>query len=60
MNKFVEFNKRSKKEQKRINAEKRGTWGTVKSYGSVIQSKKAYNRKRDGKYNDYPVSFLCG
>jgi hypothetical protein len=49
LKKFVEFNKRSKKEQKRANAEKRGTWGQVKAYGSVVQSKKVYNRKRDKK-----------
>ena len=51
MKKFVAFEKRSKKEQKRINAEKRGAWGQVKVYGSVVNSKKAYNRKRDKAVN---------
>lgn len=45
MKKHISFNKKSKKEQKRINAEKRGNWGDIKPVTIAIPNKKKYNRK---------------
>ena len=46
MQKYVMFEKRSKKEQRRINAEKRGTWHVFNPVSRVVPSGKAYNRKK--------------
>lgn len=46
MQKFVMFEKRSKKEQRRINAEKRGTWHGFNPVSRTIPSGKTYNRKK--------------
>ena len=46
-NKFVPFEKLSKKEQKKRNAQKRGDWGLTKPITKVVPSKKVYNRKKE-------------
>lgn len=46
-NKFIPFEKLSKKAQKERNAKKRGSWGDVKPITRSVPNKKAYNRKRD-------------
>ena len=43
---FVPYEKRSKKEKQKANAEKRSNWGNVKPVTKVKPSKKIYNRKR--------------
>jgi hypothetical protein len=51
--KFIPFEKLSKKEQKKRNAQKRGNWGKVNPTTKFIPSKKQYNRKKVNK-NDLP------
>lgn len=46
MEKFVSYEKLSKKKQKELNAAKRGTWGLVKPITKVKPSAKLYNRKK--------------
>jgi len=55
-NKFVPFEKLSKKEQKERNKQKRGAWGEVKPITKIVPSKKVYNRKKVGK--DFPAFFI--
>lgn len=46
MDKFVSFNKMSKKEQKKINSEKRRDWNGLNPVTRVVpDDKKAYKRK---------------
>lgn len=42
---FIEYSKRSKKEQKKANNLARKSWGITKPITKVIPSKKLYNRK---------------
>ena len=46
MEKFVSYEKMSKKQQKIVNASKRGSWGNVKPITKVKVSAKIYNRKK--------------
>lgn len=53
MEKFIAYEKLSKKEQKRLNAAKRGSWGKVKPVTRVKGSAKIYNRKKKQNLRDY-------
>lgn len=44
--KYVPLEKRSKKEQRRENAKKRGDWNGVNPVTRTVQSKRVYNRKK--------------
>lgn len=46
MAKLIAYEKLSKKEQKKLNAEKRKTWGDIKPITKVKPSAKLYNRKK--------------
>lgn len=46
MEKFVSYEKMSKKQQKIVNASKRGNWGNVKPITKVKASAKIYNRNK--------------
>ena len=46
MERFIEYDKLSKKKQKEINNAKRGTWGIIKPVTKVKPSAKVYDRKR--------------
>ncbi len=46
MERFIEYEKLSKKKQKEINNAKRGTWGNIKPVTKVKPSAKVYNRNR--------------
>ena len=46
MEKFIAYEKLSKKEQKKLNSAKRGSWGLVKPITKVKESAKIYNRKK--------------
>lgn len=50
--KFIPFEKLSKKEQKKLNAEKRTTWGFVNPVTRVSKNPKAYNRQAFKKGED--------
>lgn len=46
MEKFVPYEKLSKKEQRKINKARRGTWGDINPVTRKPQNNKAYSRKR--------------
>ena len=46
MEKFIPYEKLSKKEQQKINKAKRGTWGEINPVTRKPENSKAYNRKR--------------
>ena len=45
MEKFISYEKMSKKQQRQVNAAKRGSWGLVKPITRVKPSGKTYNRQ---------------
>lgn len=53
MEKFVSYEKMSKKQQKIVNASKRGNWGNVKPITKVKASAKIYNRNKKQNSGDY-------
>ena len=56
MEKFIPYEKLSKKEQQKINKAKRGTWGDLNPVTRKPQNSKAYNRKRTQEWKkDLPV-----
>lgn len=46
MEKYISYEKMSKKQQKLVNASKRGGWGNVKPITKIKESAKVYNRKK--------------
>lgn len=56
MEKYISYEKMSKKQQKLVNASKRGSWGNVKPITKVKASAKVYNRKKQNS-QDYGNSF---
>lgn len=56
MEKYISYEKMSKKQQKLVNASKRGSWGNVKPITKVKESAKVYNRKKQNS-QDYGYSF---
>lgn len=55
MEKFIPYEKLSKKEQQKINKAKRGTWGELNPVTRKPQNSKAYNRKRAQAWKkDFP------
>ena len=52
MEKFIPYEKLSKKEQRELNARKRKTWGNVNPVTRRTENPKAYNRQKARKWND--------
>ena len=53
MEKFIPFEKLSKKKQRELNKAKRGTWGSFDPVTRKPINPKAYNRKTaQGRYDD--------
>ena len=46
MDKFIPYEKPSKKEKRKLDAAKRGTWGEINPVTRKPQSSKAYNRNK--------------
>lgn len=46
MEKFVPYEKLSKKEKRKFNAARRGSWGEVNPVTRKVRSKKVYDRKK--------------
>ena len=46
MEKFIPYEKLSKKEKRKIDAMRRGSWGDVNPVSRKAENKKIYNRKR--------------
>ena len=64
MEKFVPFEKLSKKKQRELNTQRRGTWGGLNPVTRKPQNSKAYNRSKARKWNrddfpSVPCFFLC-
>ncbi len=56
MDKFIPFEKLSKKEQKKINLKSRNNWGEVNPSTKVVDtSKKKYSRKEKHSDNLYDI-----
>ena len=61
MEKFVPYEKLSKKEKRKIDQMKRGSWGDVNPVSRKVESKKVYNRKRTQDWKKeppHPVSVI--
>ncbi|MBR2042477.1 MAG: hypothetical protein IJ945_08940 [Oscillospiraceae bacterium] len=59
MEKFIPFEKLSKKEQKKLNAMKRRGWNGISPVTRKTENPKAYNRKKAQKRSDFDsVPFL--
>ena len=57
MGKFVPYEKLSKKEKRRRNAEKRGVWGSISPVTRKSENPKAYKRKKAQLSDDDAVPF---
>ena len=44
--KLTPIHKQSKREQRKFYADQRGSWNGIKPTTRIVESKKAYNRKR--------------
>ena len=56
MEKFIPFEKLSKKQQKELNNQKRRGWGEISPVTRRAENPKAYNRKKARKWSDDPHS----
>jgi len=52
MDKFVSYDKLSKKKQKELNALKRGSWQGMSPVTRKSENPKAYNRRKARKWSD--------
>ncbi len=52
MEKFVPFEKLSKKKQRELNARKRGSWNGVRPVSRKIENAKAYDRRKARKWGE--------
>ena len=64
MGKFVPYEKLSKKEKRRRNAEKRGVWGSISPVTRKSKNPKAYKRKKaqlsdDDAVHSFFQSIIC-
>lgn len=61
MEKFIPYEKLSKKEKRRRDAMMRGTWGALNPVTRKSKNPKAYDRRKARKWIDDPLSvpFFC-
>lgn len=62
MEKFIPYEKLSKKEKHRRDAMQRGTWGVLNPVTRKSPNPKAYNRKKTRKWMEDPYTvsfFIC-
>ncbi len=52
MNKFIPKEKLSKKEQRKLNLKKRGSWGAISPVTRKPENPRAYNRRKVQKGDD--------
>ena len=52
MQKFIPYEKLSKKKQKELNAKNRGSWYGINPVTRKPENSKAYNRKKAQKWSD--------
>lgn len=58
MQKFVPFEKLSKKKQRELNKKQRGSWGSINPVSRKVESAKIYNRKKARKWKDDSMAVL--
>lgn len=60
MKKFIPYEKLSKKEQRKRDAQRRSTWGALNPVTRKPENAKAYNRQKARKWSDDsdPVPFF--
>ena len=56
MEKFIPYDKLSKKEKRKRDAMRRGTWGALNPVTRKSENPKAYNRQKARKWIDDPLS----
>lgn len=61
MEKYIPFEKLSKKKQRELNAAKRSTWGPLNPVTRKPENSKAYNRRKaqSWKNDSQSVPFVC-
>ncbi|MGN1001384.1 MAG: hypothetical protein ACI4PC_01315 [Oscillospiraceae bacterium] len=67
MEKFVPFEKLSKKRQRELNAQKRGSWGGLNPVTRKPKNPKAYDRRKAQKWSEdsmsvpflFPIPGIC-
>lgn len=61
MEKYIPFEKLSKKKQRELNASKRSTWGSLNPVTRKPENSKAYNRRKaqSWKNDSRSVPFVC-
>ena len=59
MEKFVSFEKLSKKKQRELNAIRRKDWNGISPVTRKPENPKAYNRKRTQNRNDFDFVSFC-
>lgn len=52
MEKFIPYEKLSKKKQRKLAAKRRGSWGALNPVTRKSENPKAYNRKKARKWSD--------
>lgn len=55
MEKFIPYEKLSKKRQQQLNAVRRKNWGTISPVTRKSENPKAYNRKKAREWGDEPT-----
>lgn len=58
MQKFVPFEKLSKKKQRELNKKQRGSWGSINPVSRKVESAKIYNRKKARQWKDDSMTVL--
>ena len=53
MPKFIPYKKLSKRKRRELDSEQRLTWGTVNPVTRTVKDKRAYDRKRDKRIDQY-------
>ena len=56
MEKFIPYEKMSKKQRKAVDARRRGSWNGLNPVTRKPASPKVYNRKKAQHWNDFPVA----
>jgi len=56
MQKFIPFEKLSKKKKKELNAKNRGSWYGINPVTRKPENSKAYNRKKAQKWSDDSIA----
>ena len=59
MEKFIPYEKLSKKEKRKIDQARRQTWGELNPVTRRPENSKAYNRKRTQDWKKRPQKILC-